>query len=352
VTDRRHFGSVRKLPSKRWQAAYWHEGVRHTASETFPFKADAQAWLSGVEADILRGGWVDPTAGRVTVKEYSNQWLDGRSDLRESTRSKYRNLLDNHILDAIGAIPVGSLMSSRVRSWYHELAKQHQVTADDAYRLLRAILNTAVADSVIVKSPCQIKGAGQVNSPERPTATLAEVAKAVESAPERWRLAFLLAAWCQLRRGELLGLRRGDVDLMRNVIKVERAWVPPMKGKAVLGAPKTEAGRRTVAIPPNIVQAIEDHLDRFVAPSADAWLFATRTGTPLSPRNFKRARAKAPAGGRSARSARSRPSPHRAHLGRRFRRQRGRTDAPSRARIRPGGDGLPARHRGPGSDHR
>ena len=39
MTKRRHFGNVRKLPSGRYQAAYWHEGRRHTAPMTFAAKA-------------------------------------------------------------------------------------------------------------------------------------------------------------------------------------------------------------------------------------------------------------------------------------------------------------------------
>lgn len=54
ATNRRHFGNVRRLPSKRWQASYWHNGARHLAPHTFPAKADGQAWLSAIETDIKR----------------------------------------------------------------------------------------------------------------------------------------------------------------------------------------------------------------------------------------------------------------------------------------------------------
>lgn len=89
------------------------------------------------------------------------------------------------------------------------LRPRHEVTADDAYRLLRAILNTAVADGVITVNPCKVKGAGQVHSPERPTASIAEVAAAVEAVPEHYRLALLLPAWCQLRRGKCSAFNDG-----------------------------------------------------------------------------------------------------------------------------------------------
>ena len=57
----------------------------------------------------------------------------------------------------------------------------------------------------------------------------------------------------------------------------------------VLGPPKTDAGIRTLAIPANIISAVRDHLERFTGAEPEAWLFATATGTPLSPRNFNRA---------------------------------------------------------------
>jgi hypothetical protein len=62
MSRRRHFGSVRKLPSGRYQASYWHEGQRHIAPDTYASKTDAQVWLSAKETDINRGRWVDPSA--------------------------------------------------------------------------------------------------------------------------------------------------------------------------------------------------------------------------------------------------------------------------------------------------
>jgi hypothetical protein len=195
-TGRRQFGSVRKLPSKRWQAAYWHLGIRHVADCTFTAKADAQAWLATVQTDIHRGAWVDPVGGRQTLASYSHAWLARRTDLRPTTRSKYSHLLERHILPSLGRTELAQVTPSAVRGWYLELRGRRPTTADDAYRLLRAVMNTAVADSLLVRSPCQVKGAGQVRSAERPVASIAEVAAAVAGVPGAYRLAFLLPAWC------------------------------------------------------------------------------------------------------------------------------------------------------------
>lgn len=290
TSKRRHFGSVRQLkPSKRYQASYFHLGERHLADDTFKFKADALTWLANTETEIGHGKWINPMAGKITLSNYATAWLKGRSDLRETTRAKYTHLLDNHILPKLGPTTISSLAPSKVRSWYHDLAREHPTTADDAYRLLRALMNVAKADRQIGENPCQVKGAGQVRSAERPVASVNDVALAVKAVPARWRLALLLPAWCHLRRGEVLALQRRHIDLLHGKIVVEQAWSVPMGGKAIIGPPKTEAGVRTLTIPPNVLPALEEHLEKFVGPEPTAWVFGTSTGTCLSPRNFNRA---------------------------------------------------------------
>jgi integrase len=282
MSGRRTFGNVRKLPSGSYQASYWHEGERHIAPHTFASKATANAYLATVEADIRRGGWIDPRAGTVMLRDYANQWLDRRPELAARTAELYRYLLDNHVLPELGHITLAGLSPSKVRAWHAALAKDHAVTAAKAYRLASTILKTAVADGLIVASPCKVKGAGAEHSPERPHATVAEVGTLAAAMPERLRLLVLLATWCQLRRGELLGLRRRDVDVLHATISVEQARTILASGRSLLKAPKTAAGRRVLSIPLSVVDAITEHLLRFVAPEPDALLFTGEKGGPLS----------------------------------------------------------------------
>ena len=130
--------------------------------------------------------------------------------------------------------------------------------------------------------------ATDTRSAERPTASVAEIAAAAEATPEHHRLAVLLPVWCQLRRGEVLGLQRRDIDLLHGKIRVERSVVRPMSGQVVVGPPKTSAGRRTIAVPSNIVPAVKDHLERFVGPGPEDWLFTSEAGGPMLPSTLNR----------------------------------------------------------------
>ena len=255
---------------------------------TFATKADANAWLAAQQTDTGRGTWVDPSLGKELFGDYARNWLETRSDLAETTRAKYQGLLGLHILPAFGRCRIAQVDPAAVRGWYHVLSAKYNSTGDDAYRLLRAIMNTAVADKRVGRSPCTVKGAGATESAKRPIATIAELQGAVDALLPRYRAGFALAAWCQLRRGEVLGLQRQHVDMEALTIRVEQEWVVPPGKRPILKAPKTAAGYRVIDIPPNIAEVIQGHLDTFVGPGPTAWLLATANGTPIQPRNFFR----------------------------------------------------------------
>jgi integrase len=225
---------------------------------------------------------------------YAERWLQARPDLRSSTRAKYRYLLDKHIIPStLGNVDMAALQPTDVRSWWARLAADIPSTAAGAYRLLATICNTAVADQVILRSPCRVKGGGSEKSSERPTASIAEVSAAVESVPEHLRLALLLGSWCQLRRGEILGLQRRDVDELHGQLRIERAFVVHTDGSKAIGPPKTEAGLRTIAIPGNVAPLLTHHLKTYVDGRPDAWLFPAESGQPIPPQTLNRAWARA-----------------------------------------------------------
>src|SRR5262245_1250864 len=94
----RAFGSLRQLPSGRWQARYRApDGLLRPAPYTFPRKGDAARWLALTEAELLAGPWIDPDAGRVPLTEYGAAWITERPGLRPKTVELYRYLLRRHL---------------------------------------------------------------------------------------------------------------------------------------------------------------------------------------------------------------------------------------------------------------
>ncbi len=88
--SRRAFGTVRQLPSGRWQARWEDKHARtHSGPHTFDTERAADDWLSTVRADLVRGVWRSPDLGSDTLAAYMRAWVDQRTDLAVSTRASY-----------------------------------------------------------------------------------------------------------------------------------------------------------------------------------------------------------------------------------------------------------------------
>jgi integrase len=289
--SKRRFGSVRVLPSGRWQARYTGpDGRPYTARTeagrplTFATRGDADKWLTLREADILRGAWLPPAPAApeppVTLRAYADAWLAGR-DLEQTTRDHYGQLLADHIGPTFGDVPVAVITPAAVREWHAAMRQTTGPTARaHAYGLLRTICNTAVADEVIVANPCRVRGGGSVKRAREPQpATLAQLEALAAAMPDRHRLLVLLAAWCALRFGELAELRRGDVDTTAGVLGVRRG-VTRTKGRRIVKGPKSDAGKRDVNIPPHLMPAVKAHLRDHVPVAGPRALLFPSAGDP------------------------------------------------------------------------
>lgn len=281
MSERRHFGTVRKRSSGRWQAVYRVEGRMYSAG-IYATKADALAHLAAVEVDLRRGAWIDPRSGTMTLRAYAEEWLEQRNDLAVRTKELYAYLLEHYTLPVLGNATLVGLAPSKIRSWHAGLSREHPSTAAKAYRLLCTIMKTAVTDGLITMSPCKVAGGGVERPSERPIATVAEVHALEAAMPEHLQLVVSLATWCQLRRGELLGLRRKDVDLANATLRIEQSRTITMSGKSLVKEPKSAAGRRTIAIPDFLVQRIDEHMGRFMRPGEEDFVFMGVTGIPLT----------------------------------------------------------------------
>ena len=194
----RRFGYVRKLPSGRYQASYLGpDGRRRTAPETFDRKKDADLYLSHVESLITRGEWTDPARAKIRLGDYADRWITERAGLRPRTVELYRWLLGKHIRPQLGAVALGDLSTPMIRNWRAELlaAGVSETMAAKAYRLLRAVLNTAVdEDRIIPRNPCRVRGADRENPAERPVLTVAQVFELADAMRYRRLRALILVS--------------------------------------------------------------------------------------------------------------------------------------------------------------
>lgn len=274
-------GTLRKLPSGRWQARFqFPDGSRRPAPGTFLTKRDAQAWLAQQQADVTRGEW-RPEGTTPTVQlfsDYAARWVASRTvrgrPIAVRTRRGYDDLLRLYINPVLGSTPVHLITKVQVNRWYASMDANRATTRARAYSLLRSILATATDDDeLLVKNPCHRRGASHVERRhEVRLLTPAEIRALAEALPPRYRLMVGLAALCNLRFGEVTELRRDDFDLKDGVVRIRRAVVYA-GGEFIVKEPKSRAGRRDIHIPPHLLGDVKAHLLAHCAPGADGLLF-------------------------------------------------------------------------------
>ena len=343
----RRFGNLRKLPSGRLQIRYpGPDGRIRTGPETYERKSDAERALVLIEAQIASSSWTDPERGKIKLSDYASVWIAERPGLRPRTMDLYRWLLRKHIMPYLGGVPVGKMSTRLVREWRAALIGNgvSVSVAAKAYRLLRAIMTTAVdEDNMLPRNPCRINGAGDEDAAERPVLTVRQVFELAErvgrrpvgnirkladgyrlrfsrngemhTSPERyatrqeaeralWKMAddgradcthdrrfyalVLLATFASLRWGEATALRRSDLDLEMRAVRIRTAYVERSTGEMLLGPPKSKAGRRIVGIPAAIVPDLTAHLAIYAKDEPGALVFPGAKGGPIRRGNFNK----------------------------------------------------------------
>jgi integrase len=290
MAAKRRFGRVRRLPSGRYQARYrGPDGIDRPAPRTFGTKSEAEVWLVKTEAEIRDEHWLNPDEGQLAFGKYARAWIEERPNLRPNTAQMYRYMLTRYLALALGNRPVAEIREAHVRRWRKELfdSGASATSVAKAYRLLSAIMNTAVDDAIIRRNPCRIRGAGLDRSPERSVLTLRQVARLADAIDPRYRALILLAVYGSLRWGELAALQRSDFDRDRNTVKIERSLTEMPGGGYSYGPPRSAAGRRIVVLPSIIRPDLTRHLSSFTAPQNDAFVFTSPTGAPLHHSNFR-----------------------------------------------------------------
>ncbi|CAB4583135.1 MAG: tyrosine-type recombinase/integrase [Actinobacteria bacterium] len=251
-------------------------------SKSFRLRKDADAYLRQIEADRMRGLVNDPRGADESLHDYSQRWLDmRRAHLAPRTVELYVSQLNKWILPEFGQLKLGRVTTEQVRAWHGSVgSKASPITAAKCYRLLRTILGTAEEDGLIPRNPCRIKGAGHEKSTERPLLSAAHVAQIAEEIDGRYRALVLVAAWGGLRRGELLALRRRNVNELHGTVTVEGQAQHVAGQGRIVRRTKSDAGLRTVTLPAPVMAELVAHISEYSDADPDAWVFTAEKGGP------------------------------------------------------------------------
>ena len=136
---------------------------------------------------------------------------------------------------------------------------------------MRPAFTTAVDDEVIPQNPCKIKGAGDAQATERPTLSVPQVQELTQAMPEHYWTPWQFLVWSGIRIGGAAAFQRKDSQLSSNAPTLT-VWARFFKVKGVfeLDTPKSEAGMRTIALPPHLAPIRRKHLGIYTEGDPDA----------------------------------------------------------------------------------
>ena len=266
----------------RWQVRYRDDAGRQR-KRNFDKLPDAQRFDAQVKASLNRGDYIDPAAGRITLREYAQQW---RSALTAdpATLMQIDSRLGKWVLGReIGGKPMGAIAKSPslVQAWIKEMqdAGLEASTIRGIVMWVSTIFNAAVDDGIVNRNPLQARSVKPPKVIDKRVTPwdLPTVRAVAEAMPDRYEAMVYLGAGCGHRQGELFGVALDDIDFLGRVVHVRRQ-VRIIDGTLVFSLPKM-GKTRSVPLPDAVGMRLSEHIRQYPpVPVTLPW--RTRDGQP------------------------------------------------------------------------
>lgn len=292
-------GNIRKRKDGRWEGRYTagHDPV--TGKQVFKNvlgKTQAEV-KEKLKRALEESQKVDFTkTGKYTVAQWMDEWYENvaKIKVRASSHQTYRGYIDNHITPNIGKLPLEKLTTMDLQKFYRKLMTKGRVerieaehqpkglsakTVRNINQVISSAMDFAVAQRIISVNPCKVAALPKAEHKEMQTIPAEQLQAFLTEAKSSgvYEMYYIELA-TGLRRGELLGLKWGDIDWKNGIIKVKRQ-IARVDGKVVEAPLKTKNSYRTVTISPQAVEVLMQQR----AKTKDEFVFPSPNGGPISP---------------------------------------------------------------------
>ena len=241
----------------------WRETDGRARAKTFRRKVEADRFAAMVSADIVRGHYIDPDAGKVRFDDYAAQWLAAQT-FEEGTVEMVELRFRLHVMPHLGSRNLADIQPSTIQGWLRTLTGLSGNYQKVMYANVSSVFTAAVDDGLIPKNPCKAPSVRRPKSDSRKLKPWTrEQAMAVrDQLPGQFKLVVDLGIGLGLRQGEIFGLSLDDIDLNTGEIEIKRQVKLLGSNRQLFGLPK---GRkiRTVPLPDRVLELVNDHVTRY-----------------------------------------------------------------------------------------
>lgn len=278
-------GWLTRRKDGRWQSALPVAGgkVAYFYGRT---QAEALAKLEEAKRRVAGGAPAIPP--RETCADFFPRWLaTKRGAIEGASQREYAAAIRLHIAPALGAVPVAKLTPQHVQAFYDNLgARRSPATVHKLHNgVMYPALALAVRWGLATRNVAALVELPKLGAAKRRALSRDEARRFAEAvAGDELEALYLLALTTGMRQGELLGLRWADVDLDGGVLAVRQQYKRLEDGRG-MGRPKSEAGRRMIALTPFVVASLRRHKERA---GAGELVFADAAGGPIHPETLRR----------------------------------------------------------------
>jgi integrase len=287
--------------SRLYMARYWVETPKGPKRKTIYGKKrdDVAERLAKALSNRADGIMVD--AKNLIVGNYLDCWLSDsvRGTVRESTFSRDKYLVVNHVKPSVGRLKLKNLNALHLQGLYRERLDSglSASTVQKVHHVLHKALAQAVRWDLIPRNPADAVKAPRPMPKEMRPLSAKEARRLLDAAKgDKLEALYVVAVTTGMRRGELLGLKWSDVDLGNTRLSIRRTLTRTENGKYVaLGDTKNKKSRRTVRLTPQAVEALRMHLERQIRKiealgdlyDDQGLVFTSEAGTPINPSNLR-----------------------------------------------------------------
>ncbi len=258
-------GSIRQHSKKSWQIqVYTGTGADGKPRRYFETvrgcKGDAQKRLNELLVGLEKG--VPIPAGRLTVAEHLNQWIEGyvKTNCEQRTQENYASIVEHHLTPALGHIKLKELTTSTIQSYYGKACETLSArTVHHHHRVLSQSLKYAVRQGYLGRNPAEFTSPPKPHKNVMRTLTPAEVEVLLNTAKDNhYYPIYYTAVSSGLRQAELLGLRWRDIDLDMLSISVSQV-IYIRRGIVQFKEPKTAHSRRRISMTPKLAIFLREY---------------------------------------------------------------------------------------------